>query len=538
MGKGHVIAVVTAAVCLTAPAAAGAATITKSAGVVSYAAAPGEHNVILLSNSGGNAVVEDTVGNALTSDGTCNVAGSVANCGPATAVVLNLGDRGDAVNLSTTPLAASIPVRADGGAGDDVFTDQPGPDTFVGGPGNDSFSNVVPGGSSDSFAGGDGRDSASYFGSADVRITADGVADDGATGEGDNIGADVEDLFGGNGDDVIVGTAAANTLVGGGGDDFLQGDDGNDTVFGGDGNDTLRGGAGADALSGDDGDDALYGEGGGDTLVGGAGADTAFGGDDGDLLSGGDGADSLSGESGDDTLTGGVGAEVLSGGDGVDTVSYEGLAVPVRVSLDGTADDGAAGEGDDARPDLENIVGGDANDVLTGNAAANSIAGGPGNDTITVRDAGPDEVSCGTGLDHVIADPADSVDPAAGACEMVDRGPLAGLGRRVTLAAGSGRVSGRRASLRLRCPLDAVGGCAGTVTLSVKGLGRVGRASFQAPTGATTTVRVTLSRRALRRLPAPRRGRRATRLRATVAIVARDARAPLGAVAAQLALRR
>jgi Ca2+-binding RTX toxin-like protein len=537
MPKGPLIAAVAAATCLLAPAGASAATIAKSGGVVTYTAAPGERNLILLSQSSGNTVVQDDGGNPLTSDGSCTVAGSVANCGVATGVQLLLGDRDDSLALSTAPLSAATAIRVDAGPGNDTLTDQPGPDTYLGGPGNDSFVNGAPDGYPDAFAGGDGRDSVSYFGSADVRITADGVADDGTAGEGDNVGTDVEDLFGGDGDDVIVGTDAANTLVGGAGNDFIEGRGGDDNLAGGDGDDTMRGGAGADAVSGDAGDDALYGEAGGDTLAGGAGADALYGGDDGDLLSGGDGADALTGEGGDDTLSGGQGADAMSGGAGSDTVTYEGLDVPVRVTLDGAADDGAAGEGDNAQADVENIVGSDKNDVLSGSAAANSITGGPGNDTIDVRDHGPDEVSCGTGLDSVVADASDAIDPSAGTCEAVDLGRVAGLGRRVTLAAGSGRVTGARATLRLRCPLDAMGGCAGAVTLSARGLGRIGRASFQAPAGGTVTVRVRLAKKALRRLPAPRGGHRPRRLRTTVGIVARDARAPLGVVAAQLALR-
>ncbi|WP_137924497.1 calcium-binding protein [Cupriavidus sp. 2SB] len=48
------------------------------------------------------------------------------------------------------------------------------------------------------------------------------------------------------GNDVLIGSGAANTLAGGDGDDLLDGRGGNDVLDGGSGNDTLNGGAGSD----------------------------------------------------------------------------------------------------------------------------------------------------------------------------------------------------------------------------------------------------------------------------------------------------
>ena len=79
-------------------------------------------------------------------------------------------------------------------------------------------------------------------------------------GENDNIGTDVENIQGGQGDDVIRGNGAANRLIGGGGNDRLIGAGGDDELRGdwysdyedeeGDeaGNDRLEGGAGDDLL--------------------------------------------------------------------------------------------------------------------------------------------------------------------------------------------------------------------------------------------------------------------------------------------------
>lgn len=173
------------------------------------------------------------------------------------------------------------------------------------------------------------------------------------------------------------------------------------TVFGTDGNDTLNGTAA---------DEAFYARGGDDKVNGGGG---------------------------DDELDGGPGADVLSGGDGRDVVSYAGTAA-VTVTLDGTADDGAAGEGDNVLADVEDVISGDGADKLTGSAAGNtldgsggddridggagvdSLFGGAGDDTIDARDGGPDYIDCGEGTDTAVID---RVDVVIG-CEKVSRPPV------------------------------------------------------------------------------------------------------------------
>jgi len=80
-----------------------------------------------------------------------------------------------------------------------------------------------------------------------VRLSLNGVYDDGSAGEGDRIGSDVEDLTGGRGADTITGNALANLLTGGPGKDVLNGLGGNDTFQALDGLvDSLFGGTGTD----------------------------------------------------------------------------------------------------------------------------------------------------------------------------------------------------------------------------------------------------------------------------------------------------
>ncbi len=95
----------------------------------------------------------------------------------------------------------------------------------------------------------------------------DDLSDD-ATGVVVDTINNFEDANGGQGQDVIYGSAAANTLFGNGDDDNLFGFGGNDRLFGGTDEDGLPGGAG---------DDRLFGDSDNDTLIGGAGKDELTG---------------------------------------------------------------------------------------------------------------------------------------------------------------------------------------------------------------------------------------------------------------------
>jgi Ca2+-binding RTX toxin-like protein len=86
-------------------------------------------------------------------------------------------------------------------------------------------------------------------------------------------------VSGGEGMDVVLGSA---------GDDLIDGQDGNDILFGQDGDDILYGGSGDDVLFGGRGDDTLYGGPGTDVLIGGSGSDALDGGDGFDISLGGE----------------------------------------------------------------------------------------------------------------------------------------------------------------------------------------------------------------------------------------------------------
>jgi Ca2+-binding RTX toxin-like protein len=132
------------------------------------------------------------------------------------------------------------------------------------------------------------------------------------------------------------------------------------------------------------------------------------GADGNDILRGGDGNDTLYGHAGDDLLVGGEGADYINGGDGIDTVSYFESDSAVNVNLATGVESGGHAQGDTIA-DVENVIGSDYDDVITGNSSANTLEGGYGNDNISGGDgndiilggAGADIINGGSGWDTV-----------------------------------------------------------------------------------------------------------------------------------------
>jgi Ca2+-binding RTX toxin-like protein len=414
-----------------------------------------------------------------------------------------------------------------GNDGQDRLDGDRGDDQLFGDAGTDFLENDL---GADVLSGGDGHDALDSFGEGDDSWTQDGLANDGAPGEGDNWGSDLEDIFvGGSGDVTVIAGPADNAIFLGDGNNVVDGGPGSDQIISSNGDDTLRGGDGVDFIGGNGGNDVIDGGAGGDDVFGGDGTDLVQGGADADEVEGGGDADVLDGGPGADRLFGDNGADVIGGGGDVDTVSYEFEDFAVFVSIDGVANDGFAGEGDNVQADVENIVGGPGDDVLGGSAAVNSIDGAGGNDSIAVRDSTGDAVTCGAGIDSVVADGLDSIDPASGSCENVDRGAIAATGRKLGRAGVSVRKG--RARVRVVCPLDALGGCAGKVQLR-RGGRSVGSGSFITPTATRTLVSVKLPKSVARSV---RRGRK---VKVTLTITGRDLRAPLTTLRATVTLKR
>ena len=102
----------------------------------------------------------------------------------------------------------------------------------------------------------------------------------------------------------------------------------------------------------------------------------------------GPGNDTMTGGSGQDTFVSGTGADVLKGGIGYDTADYSARTAPLTVSLDGVANDGEAGEGDNVQTDVEVVTGGAGGDTLDGGLGADDLYGGAGNEPPTTPRAG------------------------------------------------------------------------------------------------------------------------------------------------------
>ena len=186
-------------------------------------------------------------------------------------------------------------------------------------------------------------------------------------------------------DNVINGSAAAQTLNGTATDDDISGL------------------GGADKLNGLDGDDVLGGGDGADRLMGGQGADTLRGGEANDYLDGGLGDDVLSGGAGNDVfIVDQAGDTVIEGIDaGYDivraSIDYQLGSNLEALELQGTGDIGGTGNnignritgtsGDNVLSGGgggDTLLGGDGDDILIGGGEADLLTGGGGADTFVM----------------------------------------------------------------------------------------------------------------------------------------------------------
>lgn len=469
-----VVGLLTTAGALTLAPSASAWTAGVEGTTLVVQADPGEANRIDVDVApGGNLIVMDDAGVVRALGAGCSDPDEegTATCARAglTDVRIDAGDLDDTVSVGEI----SLPVHVLGGDGNDQITTGSGDDTLDGGAGNDILDagpgdDILLGGEGDdTLLGGSGNDR--LDGAAGVDQIDGDLGDDRVTGGqgGDQIdaGAGNDHVDGGPGDDQISGGDGDDILLGGDGQDRITGDDGRDELRGGAGNDDLDGGAGDDRIFGDDGDDLLQATDGGDLLDGGAGNDllegdeqanvliggpgndtlNGYGGNDelqgrdgNDLLDGGDGQDDLQGGDGDDRLDGGPGPDRIAGGSGRDTVSYDESPQAVAASLNGVADDGQPGEGDNVLDDIEVVIGSAANDTLIAGPFAVELHGGPGDDTL-IGSPQADLLSGGDGNDTL--DGAGGPDVLAGG-DGLDTATYASRGGPVIVSIGTGADDG------------------------------------------------------------------------------------------------
>jgi uncharacterized delta-60 repeat protein len=155
---------------------------------------------------------------------------------------VNAGNGNNFVQINNNVVYTASTIQA--GSGADTLTGGAGNDSLGGGGGNDTLDGE---GGADTLFGDSGTDLANYsYRTDNLTITLDGVNNDGAAGEHDNV--ECEEVITGSGNDSIVGSS---------GDDFLSGGAGADTLLGEDGNDVLTGSAGLDSMLGGAGDDFI-----------------------------------------------------------------------------------------------------------------------------------------------------------------------------------------------------------------------------------------------------------------------------------------
>ena len=373
--------------------------------------------------------------------------------------------------IETLLLVGSEPINGTGNNAANILTGNSENNLIVGLGGADTLDG---GGGANILDGGAGDDYYIIYGTADTILESSGT--DTIETRGDNFDLRNKSYF--KKIENIVLAGAARTAIGNDNDNVIKAKNASDTLgyalFGGLGNDSLLGAQGRDLLEGNEGDDTLL-SGGladsvGNTLRGGAGKDSLFAGDGNDLLFGGSSAsfgfsdadvdeannmDTLVGGDGNDTLDGGLGADSMLGGEGNDIYTLDNKAdrivekrnegtdaVVSSLSIDFssfnasienatllgsqnlflTANDSnnlvAGNKGSNRISGLngndtllggdgrDTLLGGEDSDSLDGGLGADSLAGGNGDDTYLV-DAGGDQViekaGFDTGIDHVFS---------------------------------------------------------------------------------------------------------------------------------------
>lgn len=204
--------------------------------------------------------------------------------------------------------------------------------------------------------------------SISFRSTAGADPDDGMTDEGDDVRADVENITGGSGNDILTGGVGSNT------------------IYGGAGNDDISGGLPVAAAS----------------------CSTS----DVDVLNGGDG---------DDVFTMGFRtncSDAVDGGNGYDIADYQMRSAGLTIVVDTTANDGEVGELD--KVVAEAILGGEGADTMTGGLGNDDFHGGPANDFLS-GGAGNDTLVGGPGNDSLLGGAGDDYFNETGAIDQVGR---------------------------------------------------------------------------------------------------------------------
>lgn len=242
--------------------------------VLSYAGEGVESNRMVVRRDGSGVLLADAGATLKAGSHCAAVTSKVVRCDhgavPMVGYRLQGGAGDDVITLlGSMRLAASVgqPQLVLGGPGDDVLSGGDDPDRIVGGPGSDELHGGsgddllfnahaydipvadVDGPEPDRADGGPGTDTVDYSRRTNALTLslAGPQAGGGEQGERDRL-ENVENVQGGDGDDVISGDTHPNRLRGANGNDRLAGAGGDDELIGGAGADRLRGGSGDDRL--------------------------------------------------------------------------------------------------------------------------------------------------------------------------------------------------------------------------------------------------------------------------------------------------
>ncbi|RYG92158.1 tandem-95 repeat protein [Loktanella sp. IMCC34160] len=299
-----------------------------------------------------------------------------------------------------------------GGDGNDIIRGGTGDDTLCGIDGNDT----LYGGSGNDILEGMNDDDVLFGGSGNDLLAGDAGEDTLEGGSGDDR------LYGGTSNDVINDVSGSDTAYGGDGDDFIDVSGNNPLPDIG-----YPGVYPADADPTDD-LDTVYGGAGNDVILTGDDADFVDGGSGNDVIDAGFDADSILGGAGDDIITGGEGADNIDGGTGNDLI-YGGLdndTLDIPDDLDGDGDSNDPGEDLVTNNNMDTIHGGDGDDTIYGRDDDDVLYGDAGSDLL---DGGIDEdtIYGGDDDDTIIGGVGDVVDGGAGGVDY-DTLDLSGMG--------------------------------------------------------------------------------------------------------------
>jgi Ca2+-binding RTX toxin-like protein len=279
--------------------------------------------------------------------------------------------------VNVLPDVSSQNNAAAGSAGADIFLSSLAFNAYDGGAGIDTIS----------------------FAAATEAVTVENarVLNDGFGGR-DSL-TSIENITGSTFGDVIIASDVNNVIDGGAGRNKLYGMLGDDILYGGADNDIIYGDAKREGVND-----------GGDTIYAGAGKDIVYAG------------------GGNDLIYMDAGADKIYGGSGIDTISYANETSKIIANIntqDGTDASGAR----DSLSSIENVIGSDFADTITGSREDNVLDGGAGDDKIFGH-LGNDIINSGDGDDFVYGDlksqtnedGADTIDAGAGNDTVLGQG--------------------------------------------------------------------------------------------------------------------